>query len=35
MSSIGYVTIGAVDGRTSGAFDDAVFGAPGGVFCPA
>jgi hypothetical protein len=29
MSSIGYVTIGAVDGEKSGAFYDAVFGALG------
>ena len=29
MSSIGYVTIGAVDGERSGAFYDAVFGALG------
>jgi catechol 2,3-dioxygenase-like lactoylglutathione lyase family enzyme len=29
MSSIGYVTIGAVDGEESGAFYDAVFGALG------
>jgi catechol 2,3-dioxygenase-like lactoylglutathione lyase family enzyme len=29
MSSIGYVTIGAVDGKKSGAFYDAVFGALG------
>jgi hypothetical protein len=34
MSSIGYVTIGAVDGRTSGAFDDVAFSALGSVFCP-
>jgi catechol 2,3-dioxygenase-like lactoylglutathione lyase family enzyme len=29
MSSIGYVTIGAVDGKKSGAFYDAVFAALG------
>jgi len=29
MSSIGYVTIGAVDGQKSGAFYDAVFSALG------
>src|SRR3954463_6413261 len=29
MNSIGYVTIGAVDGKKSGAFYDAVFGALG------
>jgi catechol 2,3-dioxygenase-like lactoylglutathione lyase family enzyme len=29
MSSIGYVTIGAIDGKKSGAFYDAVFGALG------
>jgi hypothetical protein len=29
MSSIGYVTIGAVDGEKSGAFFDAAFGALG------
>jgi hypothetical protein len=34
MRSIGYVTIGAVDGGTSGAFRDAAFGALGNVFCP-
>jgi hypothetical protein len=39
MSSIGYITVGAVDGRipdgkTSGAFDDAAFDALGSIFCP-
>ena len=29
MSSIGYVTIGAIEGKKSGAFYDAVFGALG------
>jgi catechol 2,3-dioxygenase-like lactoylglutathione lyase family enzyme len=29
MSAIGYVTIGAADGRKSGAFYDAVFAALG------
>ena len=29
MTAIGYVTIGAIDGKTSGEFYDAVFGALG------